>query len=478
MHRIPDSEYFKNAETGNKKLTAVLSLVLSGFLSVSGASELPPLRWVKPLSGIIQYTGNINDVSDSTFLYADALIDKRDGTVLRRVQGLNSGKTESVNDAGFVTVGGKNIRYFDTAFLQKWSEDFEDIDFEKVVPLKAGGYAALGSTGSLRKKVIRTDVTGTVLWEKDVDTSVEYAPDTIEQFLPRDIVDGGDGVVVSGTSRKQESLWADAWIIKFSDSGEEIWRRAFEGLEIAGMAPFADGIAVTGKGDDNAVKSAGRGDRNNPAKRTYFPTTFVPFFQIGKNGEILADTRFTVTGRDVGMTIANSGSDFLVTCFSYFPLNVSISSRRATVVSVNQAGEQLWSRTFDTVSPPAGTICTLDAKSFSSGAVVIAAFDSLYFHEYPANIRNRWSKSDNSSMDDVTCTIKSNRLIYHLSVNGSVAVELLDMQGRVIGTIDHGYRSAGEHRVRLSGLPQGSWLLKMQCGSQSLVRKMVTMETE
>ena len=68
---------------------------------------------------------------------------------------------------------------------------------------------------------------------------------------------------------------------------------------------------------------------------------------------------------------------------------------------------------------------------------------------------------------------------YRLPVVGMVSLNLYDLDGRLVQTLAEGWQSAGEHQAVIGGpagtpvLPAGVYLIRLQAGRETMVRKAV-----
>jgi len=70
---------------------------------------------------------------------------------------------------------------------------------------------------------------------------------------------------------------------------------------------------------------------------------------------------------------------------------------------------------------------------------------------------------------------RSAEISYRLEAAGPVRLDLFDVTGRLVRTLEDGERSAGEHRVTLdgTGLPAGTYAYRLEAGGQRIGRKCI-----
>jgi hypothetical protein len=68
---------------------------------------------------------------------------------------------------------------------------------------------------------------------------------------------------------------------------------------------------------------------------------------------------------------------------------------------------------------------------------------------------------------------------YTLPREGTVRIEILDLQGRVVAVLDHGRRPAGSHRVAWpasNSIGRGVYFVRLRCDGDHLTRKVIVLE--
>lgn len=247
------------------------------------------------------------------------------------------------NDSGYLIAGSSNsygagdtdayIVKIDDHGTELWHKTFGGTEYDsayKVIPGNTGGYLISGSTKSYGAGegdvwIIKVDENGDEQWNQTIGGNYE---DRVAAVIPGNT----GGYVISGTS-SNGAEGRDAWIIKFGEDGNELWRKSISGNGSASSAKVipgnTGGYVVTGY---TASSDAEGGD--------------VWVFKMDEDGNELWD-------KTLGSTIYGY-SDFIIPGNNGGYLIVGTTSSNGSkgadtwIVKIDEDGTELWNNTVGT----------------------------------------------------------------------------------------------------------------------------------
>jgi hypothetical protein len=439
----------------------IISIVLNAFVY---SADLPPLKWKIPLSDLPSYSSVQIDLSDSTFLFGNAVVSRRDGTVISTINEFEIKNNSRTAQGGFVVTEGDRIIVLNNSFEPERSIETGSIPLLSAIQTGDGGYVALSGSNQL----IRTDAKGTILHDIQINGLVHYPPDSINNTdEPVDIhLQGicnlGEDIVVYGRSHPMYQQNIDSWLIKFDINGKEVWKTLLGGVEIIETVSCENSLVLSGNIDYNGWQVIQQSPSTQALrKRNYFPTMAVPVIEIGPDGTIIMHEDFSSTSYCYGQSLSMSDSGFILGYYAYEPPVFDDKLTRATIVSVDRSGQILWSESYENTHLSATEVHNrpLRAQTFSSGGIAIAALDTLYYHDAGTRVHPAVNNANKSQAIINNVRRKEKLLLYTVEKASDIRVSYLSLNGRQIATTGLLFHCAGSHSLPIPSLGYCTYLV-------------------
>jgi len=226
-----------------------------------------------------------------------------------------------------------------------------------VVQASDGGFVVVGSTqsfgaGDWDAWLIRTDATGTRIWDRTLGGSEEDYGQSVVQTS-----DGG--FLVAGSTRSRGAGGEDVWLIRYDAAGGLLWERTFGGAnndDAQTVARTSDGgFVVTGGTSSNG---AGGDD--------------VWLIRTDSAGNRMWDVTFGGAGLDHGSWVeqTNDGG-FIVTGST---ASYGAGGEDVWLIRTDAAGNRLWDKTFGGTGDDAGS----GVAQTEDGGFIVAGRTSSY----------------------------------------------------------------------------------------------------
>jgi hypothetical protein len=430
------------------KKTMLIGLLLS-IVSAGAAEPLPPLRWAKRISPADAGSSFIADLSDSTFFYSRQIISKRDGSVLRTLPDLTIRNGAQTVDGGFVAVDGSRLSVLDHGLIVRWSQNIDSASLISAVQTNDGGYAAISGGDYRVKSLIKTDKNGAVQWRVNLNYRTLCERDSMVSISPGGIVAIDGGVAVYGMRMVTTQSWQDAWIARFDLSGSMKWKKFLGGVSIVDLVSTGPSLVLTGFLVEEGWRIA---DTVPPAARLpksrYFPATCAPLMRIGADGALSLDIRYGNSGYDRGIAVGHENGICYQMCYSYKYPAWNSQAPAVNLVAVNEAGERLWTKTFQNTVPVNTTNYLIRAQPLGGGAFAVAVPDSLLFFADAAEVLHRRPNAV-AVMPDRVDVLSEHPLTFGVMLRESAEVkaELYTVGGRQITSVNCGRQQAGMRRI-------------------------------
>ncbi len=467
------------------KLNLLFMLNLSLFAygsDNSGYYSLPPLKWAKSLHEITIQPQHLIEISPNSFLCSYkknvAIIDARDGSLIKATTapGVIVNKTL---ENGFYAVDGNALIVLNADLEQVWSKTIVDSSrlLISVVQTRDSGYVALADDrhvlfpDTMATRMIRLDGNGDIVFAKDlfISASGEFR----NSFR---IVETDSGYIVCGQLKKIDSpsLWMDGWVARYSYDGTEEWIKTIPGLSIYDMLPLQqNSIALTGSKDSEAGPMQKKTMRMGIAKQTRFVPLDILLVQIGAHGEKMLYESFEGMRNNWGNSIRKYKDTFILACYMQYYNDPTLppTSQKVSIIAADEAGKKKWSKDYILESNTSNNYTI--AQPLSSGDLIVFAHDSLFCYSPANGIIGRNGAHDIPLLPIVNKPIAHGRVGYSLAQPSTITIALLTPHGRIIRTIERGFKPAGAHSFTIRDFAHGIYLMKFQCDNRTMVRRIV-----
>ena len=202
-------------------------------------------------------------------------------------------------------------------------------------------------------------------------------------------------------------------------------------------------------------------------KISWFPATDIFVVQIGNDGQVLFDTSYSFRTVNFGKSIQKAGDVLIVAGYAGV-YEFMEGEREQVVFATDQRGMVLWKKEYRVI-----TNSSAIAKLLSAGALVVATADSIYLYGSPAVSGGRKNKWISPEMKIVQMGMNG-RIAYTINHSSTVIINLLDLHGRKIRTLENRFMKAGVHCLNIDNCTPGSYLLEMCTGrSRTLSEKII-----
>ena len=376
-----------------------------------------------------------------------------------------------------------------------------------------GGYIIAGSFGydyndPFDTYLIKTDSLGDTLWTRLYDVpnyeqegrSIELTPD--------------GGFAIAGCIHLP-SYYSDVFVIKTDPNGDTLWTRKFGG------AQDDKAWAIKNTSDGNLI-IAGWSESNT--QRPGNSDIFV--IKIDQNGNLLWSRYYGTSGNDEGRDIIETSDNKYVIAGKFYPYH---RAPNAALLCINQQGDSLWATSYpenteaNSISQTADggfIICgynlntsyyafirktdgngnSLWASSITAvtnahsviqtidgGYIFAGSFTTNYTRVYLVKFAPEETYNEDHNITPLTFSLEQNypnpfnaatTISYELPKASDVKIEIYDIGGRKVASLDEGKQIAGKHSIQWNagGLSSGVYFYKINAGNYSETKKLVLMK--
>ncbi|HEX2957678.1 MAG TPA: T9SS type A sorting domain-containing protein [Chitinispirillaceae bacterium] len=441
------------------KTLRLLLIPLFTFTNIYGYDALPKLKWVKSSSEINISPSNILDFSNKEFLCIDAgkinVISADDGSLKRTVSGFSMGNgiTHS-RENGYVAVGGNKITLLDSSLDILWSKPvLTGLSLASAVQTSDSGFAALGNVNDTTVLVIKAKRNLDTLWTRPVP----LPGSTVSGFKGFKIVEVEGGYIACGTYCPYPCIWENAWVSKYSYSGEHEWTKIIERFSVYDMIPIDNGAVLTGILDSGAKSSQENSSNYSLAKTSRFVPKYAHFVHIGSDGNLLQSLGFD---EGWGNTVRKHLNTYIIATYFY---SISTPQTWPTIIAIGENGTTKWSKTYSNSSKEHPV-----AQPLSCGDLVVSASDSIYYYSDATGFNHN---DRTSSIAEIM--VMNKRLFYTIPVASYIDVVFYSLDGKMIYNNKKSLLPAGSHSLSLAGFTKGAYIAKVTSNVQRTMQKRV-----
>jgi hypothetical protein len=388
------------------------------------------------------------------------------------------------NDGGYVIAGhisGDTSRYEDGALVRLnaqgdsvWGHLYGGYSSDVIWAMGSttdGGYVLGGFTGTYGSGgwdfwMLKTDSLGDSLWSHTFGGRIDE-----QGFAVQQTSDGG--YAIGGSTASFSAGAYDMWLVKTNAQGDSLWSRTYGGGsfdEVRAMQQTMDSgfilVGYTGsfgQGWENAwlVKTDSLGNMEwNRAYGNVEQTYAMCVRQLGDGGYIVGGANSYGTGN-----IPN------------------------WLLRTNALGDSLWGCIWGSgrgdgidalaVTPEGGYILAghwdWDIQGITSGdaCLIKTARDPLGAADRPRVLPRQYSLSAFPNPFNSQAIIT-----YSTPSRTHLVLNVYDLLGRDVSTLQQGWADAGSHTVRFNAesLPSGIYFCHLNAGAQSLTRKLILLK--
>lgn len=448
--------------------------ILPVFLIFSiclGFESLPTLKWAKSLKEINISPLYLSEASSGHIIGADSseivMLDASSGEVIRTVSGFSRiSSIEPITDGGFVVSDLNKITVLDSSMEVLWSKPVLgklNLILKSVNQTSDSGFIALGEIGTAVVKIIKCDRNGDTLWTRTkgdtADMSVYKGAGVVEV----------DGIYIAGGEYCPGICKGlPGWLTAYSPQGKEIWSKTRPGFGIYKLYPAQNSVLITGSTENGSSSFTDLQISDNHLKKIkWFPATDIFIVQMGKDGQVILDTSYSFRTVNFGKSVQKAG-DVLVVAGYAGVYEFSEGEKEQVVFATDQRGGILWKKEYGV-----NTYSSATAKPLLSGAIVVATSDSMYLYGNPTSYgkhKNDWNPPEKK----IVQMGMHGKITYIVSNSSVVTINLLDLHGRKVKTLEKRFLKAGAHSLEIGNCTPGSYLLEMWAGrSRTLSEKII-----
>lgn len=463
--------------------------------------------------------------------------------------GDGAGSIRELPDGGYIIAGATTLieaDYSDASLIKidkygqiEWSQIYGDDDwsegFAEVVATADGGYLAVGSHSHTEQLgepdiyLVKTDASGTRLWEKSYYKSV-FKADGASEIIPA--LDGG--FIIAGST--QTEISKDAYLIKIDDNGKVIWEKTYGGAggeNAASIKPTGDGGYVfvgststyytgsTGDFDFYLVKIDAAG---NVVREKHYGGT--DWDQAGSvivtsdGGYLIAgwtaSPEFGAVARDVFLVkldaalnkqwqklfgwehhdgaaevIATNDGGYLIAGSSerYYDAPLETWRPDIYVIKTDADANEEWSKTFGGIHNE-GASCV---RQVSDGGYIISGSTSSYSKDSDIYLLKLDRSGGFSPVFDYRQTLagdfhlaqnypnpfnNSTMIQYQLPYKSNIQIDIYNIRGQIIRTLAQHFQQAGSYEIQFEAgeLTSGLYFYQVKTDYLSETKRMLLMK--
>lgn len=452
--------------TANKFLPVLL------FFSIClGFESLPALKWAKSLKEINISPLCLAEAPSGHIIAADSskiiIMDAGSGKEMRTISGFSRiNSIEPLAGGGFVISDLNKITVLDSSMEVQWSKPVmgePNFILKSVNQTSDSGFIALAEIKNAVVMIIKCDRNGDTLWTRTKGDTTQMAV-----YKGAGVVEV-DGVYIAGGEYCPGICKGlPGWITAYSPQGKEIWSKTRPGFGIYKLYPIQNSVLITGSTENGSSSFIDQQVSDDHLKKiSWFPATDIFVVQIGNDGQVLFDTSYSFRTVNFGKSIQKAGDVLIVAGYAGV-YEFMEGEREQVVFATDQRGMVLWKKEYRVI-----TNSSAIAKLLSAGALVVATADSIYLYGSPAISGGRKNKWISPEMKIVQMGMNG-RIAYTINHSSTVIINLLDLHGRKIRTLENRFMKAGVHCLNIDNCTPGSYLLEMCTGrSRTLSEKII-----
>ncbi len=304
-------------------------------------------------SAKIVIESNASTSPDNTDLAGDATDLSKGFVTFERIfgspEGDGVGSVRETADGGFLLAGSitrLDQEYSDASLIKtdrygqvEWSQWYGQEEWSEGlsvgIPLAEGGYIAVGSHANSQQRLepniyaIKTDASGTLVWEKSYGKS-DFKADAGSDIIPT----GDGGFLIAGYTQTQQDK--NAYLIKINASGVVLWEKTYGGAggeDIDSIRPTADGGYVfVGSTSTNATGGSSDFD--------------IYLVKIGSTGEVVWEKKYGGTDWDrAGGFILTPDGGYLIAGYTASP-EFGAVARDAYLLKLDASATKEWQQLY------------------------------------------------------------------------------------------------------------------------------------
>lgn len=458
------------------KISKVIILLLSFFPVCYGFESLPPTKWVKPLKEINMVPIHLTEYSSGYFIMVDStkivVVDSHLGQVIRTVSGFSQiNSIEKVADGGFIISDLDKIVLLNDSLEVVWSKSIiggQTVTMKSANQTSDSGFIALAEIWRSIVKIIKTDRNGDTLWSRSKGDSLN-----MEAYYGTGVVEAGGKYIACGDYCLGACLGMPGWISAYSPDGNEIWSKSKPAFTIHNIQVLNDGVVMTGS-TENGSQPFTDIINNSEAMRKikWFPATDLFLVQLGADGKVELDTSYTFNKYSYGKSIAKVKNTYLVSGFTG-TYDFSTGEKEQIVFNTDLEGKSLWTKKYNVKREIPALV-----KVLSSGELIVAAGDSIYFYEN-VSVSGFPDKRPMKPEVDIVQTGMMGKITYTLGNSSFVTINLLNLNGRKVKILEKRFVHAGMHSLSIENCSPGNYLIEIiNENTRKRVSKMITSVTE
>ena len=382
------------------------------------------------------------------------------------------------SDGGYVYAGWQGIMKVDSNGEFQWKKTSSGVAntypyYEDVIEHSNGNYYAVGGPVSDKAHMAKFSPDGSLLKRK-------YYGGNCDDDKFRSIIETNDNMILMvggkthGNSQYPCSFewYNDLWIVKANKNGRAIWEREYGGSyyeEAHDVVQNSDGgFTVIGE------KCAATPSNCNSSTKVFLVT-------VDENGENNQNQTFQNGGLTVGVSIANTVNGGIAWLASK---NLSPPAYHGCWIKRSGPNEESVNITLSGIAE--------NLENTSDGGYIIGTYGgTIHKTDKDFNIGG-YANVENSEILPQSFTLFQNypnpfnpetNIKYYLDVDSQVSLKIIDLNGKIIREGYRGYKPAGYHTYKWSGMnqndeimPSGIYIYKAEVNGYIQTGKMVLMK--
>ena len=382
------------------------------------------------------------------------------------------------SDGGYVYAGWQGIMKVDSNGEFQWKKTSSGVAntypyYEDVIEHSNGNYYAVGGPVSDKAHMAKFSPDGSLLKRK-------YYGGNCDDDKFRSIIETNDNMILMvggkthGNSQYPCSFewYNDLWIVKANKNGRAIWERVYGGNyyeEAHDVIQNSDGgYTIIGE------KCATTPSNCNSSTKVFLVT-------VDENGENNQNQTFQNGGLTVGVSITNTANGGIAWLASK---NLSPPTYHGCWIKKTGPNEESINITLSGIAE--------NLENTSDGGYIIGTYGgTIHKTDKDFNI-GEYVNVENSEIVPQSFTLFQNspnpfnpetNIKYYLEADSKVSLEIIDLNGKIVKEGYHGYKPAGYHTYKWSGInqndeimPSGIYIYKAEVNGYIQTGKMVLMK--
>ena len=382
------------------------------------------------------------------------------------------------SDGGYVYAGWQGIMKVDLNGEFQWKKTSSGVAntypyYEDVIEHSNGNYYAVGGPVSDKAHMAKFSSDGSLLKRK-------YYGGNCDDDKFRSIIETNDNMILMvggkthGNSQYPCSFewYNDLWIVKANKNGRPFWEREYGGNyyeEAHDVVQNSDGgFTIIGE------KCATTPSNCNSSTKVFLVT-------VDENGENNQNQTFQNGGLTVGVSIANTANGGIAWLASK---NISPPTYHGCWIKKSGPNEEPINITLSGIAE--------NLENTSDGGYIIGTYGgTIHKTDKDFNIGN-YVNVDKNDILPKSFTLFQNypnpfnpetNIKYYLEADSMVSLEIIDLNGKIVKEGYRGYKPAGYHTYKWSGMnqndelmPSGIYIYKAEVNGYTQTEKMVLMK--